>query len=46
MPRRGRTTRRNIRNGKLYEIEAPGATLPYGTKSGWESEEKVFPEPK
>jgi hypothetical protein len=35
-----------IRNGKLYEIEAPGATLPYGTKSGWESEEKVFPKPK
>jgi hypothetical protein len=25
-----------IRNGKLYEIEAPGAILPYGTKSGWE----------
>ena len=35
-----------IRNGKLYEIEAPGATLPYNTKSGWESEEKVFPKPK
>ena len=32
-----------IRNGKLYEIEAPGAMLPYGTKSGWEAEEKVFP---
>jgi hypothetical protein len=35
-----------IRNGKLYEIEAPGAVLPYDTKSGWESEEKVFPKPK
>jgi hypothetical protein len=35
-----------IRNGKLYEIEAPGATLPYGTKSGWESEEKVYPVPR
>jgi len=35
-----------IRNGKLYEIEAPGASLPYGTKSGWESEEKVYPQPK
>jgi len=34
-----------IRNGKLYEIEAPGATLPYGTKSGWESEEVVYPQP-
>jgi hypothetical protein len=32
-----------IRNGKLYEIEAPGAVLPYGTKSGWDSEETVFP---
>jgi hypothetical protein len=32
-----------IRNGKLYEIEAPGARLPYGTKSGWETEETVFP---
>ena len=31
-----------IRNGKLYEIEAPGAVLPYGTKSGWGGEE-VFP---
>ncbi|MEJ2247663.1 MAG: hypothetical protein P8Y80_16545 [Acidobacteriota bacterium] len=35
-----------IRNGKLYEIEAPGQSLPYDTKSGWESEEKVFPKPK
>jgi len=35
-----------IRNGKLYEIEAPGASLPYATKSGWESEEKVFPKPE
>ncbi|MEJ2109196.1 MAG: hypothetical protein P8Z37_04630 [Acidobacteriota bacterium] len=35
-----------IRNGKLYEIEAPGAVLPYGTKSGWESEEKVYPKPE
>jgi len=25
-----------IRNGKIYEIEAIGFTLPYGTKSGWE----------
>ena len=25
-----------IRNGKLYEIEAPGAVLDYDTKSGWE----------
>ncbi|MBN1830987.1 MAG: hypothetical protein JW896_02660 [Deltaproteobacteria bacterium] len=32
-----------IRNGKLYEIEAPGAALPYGTKSSWEAEEKVYP---
>jgi hypothetical protein len=32
-----------IRNGKIYEIEAPGAVLPYDTKSGWEAEEKVFP---
>lgn len=31
-----------IRNGKLYEIEAPGAMLPYDIKSGWE-EEKVYP---
>ena len=35
-----------IRNGKLYEIEAPGAMLPYGVKSNWEAEEKVFPKPK
>jgi hypothetical protein len=35
-----------IRNGKLYEIEAPGAVLPYDTKSGWESEEKVYPKTK
>jgi hypothetical protein len=35
-----------IRNGKLYEIEAPGAVLPYATKSGWETEEKVFPKLK
>ena len=34
-----------IRNGKLYEIEAPGASLPYGTKSLWEAEEDVFPKP-
>lgn len=32
-----------IRNGKLYEIEAPGAMLPYGVKSGYEAEEKIFP---
>lgn len=25
-----------IRNGKIYEIEAIGFQLPYGTKSGWE----------
>jgi hypothetical protein len=25
-----------IRKGKLYEIEAIGASVPYGTKSGWE----------
>jgi hypothetical protein len=25
-----------IRKGKIYEIEATGFTLPYGTKSGWE----------
>jgi hypothetical protein len=31
-----------IRNGKLYEIEAPGAVLPYDTKSGW-GDEKVYP---
>ncbi len=35
-----------IRNGKLYEIEAPGAVLPYGIKSGWETEETVYPKPK
>jgi hypothetical protein len=35
-----------VRNGKLYEIEAPGAVLPYDIKSGWETEEKVFPKPK
>jgi hypothetical protein len=35
-----------IRNGKLYEIEAPGAMLPYGVKSGYEAEEKVYPKPK
>lgn len=35
-----------IRNGKLYEIEAPGAVLPYNTKSGWETEEKVYPKTK
>jgi hypothetical protein len=35
-----------IRNGKLYEIEAPGAVLPYGVKSGWEKEEKVYPKTK
>ena len=35
-----------IRNGKIYEIEAPGAVLSYGVKSGWETEEKVYPKPK
>jgi len=25
-----------IRGGKIYEIEAVGTSLPYGTKSGWE----------
>jgi hypothetical protein len=35
-----------IRNGKLYEIEAPGAALPYGIKSDWEAEEDVFPKSK
>jgi hypothetical protein len=25
-----------VRNGQLYEIEAIGFTMPYGTKSGWE----------
>jgi hypothetical protein len=35
-----------IRNGKLYEIEAPGAVLPYDTKSGWATEEKVYPKTK
>jgi len=35
-----------IRNGKLYEIEAPGAVLPYETKSHWETEETVYPKPK
>jgi hypothetical protein len=35
-----------IRNGKLYEIEAPGAVLPYAIKSGWETEEKVYPKTK
>ncbi len=35
-----------IRNGKIYEIEAPGAVLSYGVKSGWEAEEKVYPKPK
>ncbi|MBN2242561.1 MAG: hypothetical protein JW793_07715 [Acidobacteria bacterium] len=35
-----------IRNGELYEIEAPGAILPYGVKSGWESEEQIFPKPE
>ena len=25
-----------IKNGKIYDIEAIGFTLPYGTKSGWE----------
>lgn len=32
-----------IRNGKIYEIEAPGATLSEGVKSNWEAEEKVYP---
>ena len=35
-----------IRNGKIYEIEAPGATLSEGVKSNWEAEEKVYPIPK
>jgi hypothetical protein len=35
-----------IRNGKIYEIEAPGATLDEGIKSNWEPEEKVYPIPK
>jgi hypothetical protein len=35
-----------IRNGKFYEIEAPGAVLAYDTKSGWEKEEMVYPKPK
>jgi hypothetical protein len=35
-----------LENGKLYEIEAPGAGLPYNTKSGWEEEEKVYPKTK
>jgi hypothetical protein len=25
-----------IKKGKIYDIEAIGMTLPYGTKSGWE----------
>jgi len=25
-----------IKQGKIYEIEAIGFTLPYGTRSGWE----------
>jgi len=25
-----------IKNGKIYDIEAIGFTLPFGTKSGWE----------
>jgi hypothetical protein len=25
-----------IRGGKIYDIEAMGVSLPYGTKSGWE----------
>jgi hypothetical protein len=32
-----------IRNGKIYEIEAPGATLDEGVTSHWEKEEKVYP---
>ena len=32
-----------IRNGELFEIEAPGAMLPYGAKSQWEVDEKVYP---
>jgi len=35
-----------IRNGELYEIEAPGMTLPYGVTSKWEAEEVVYPVPK
>jgi len=35
-----------VRNGKIYEIEAPGATLDEGVKSNWEAEEKVYPIPK
>jgi hypothetical protein len=25
-----------IKNGKMYDIEAIGFTVPYGQKSGWE----------
>jgi len=25
-----------IRKGKIYDIEATGLVLPYGTKTGWE----------
>jgi hypothetical protein len=32
-----------IRNGKIYEIEAPGATLSEAVPSRWEAEEKVYP---
>lgn len=35
-----------IRNGELYEIEAPGAMLPYDTGSRWEAEETVYPKPE
>jgi hypothetical protein len=34
-----------IRNGELYEIEAPGAVLPYGVTSKWEADEVVYPIP-
>ncbi len=34
-----------IRNGKIYEIEAPGATLDEGVQSNWEAEERVYPIP-
>jgi hypothetical protein len=35
-----------IKNGKFYEIEAPGAVLAYDVKSRWEAEEKVYPKTK
>ena len=35
-----------IEMASFYEIEAPGAVLPYNIKSGWEAEEKVYPKTK